>query len=189
MTGMYGTPDPHNPLRVTLADLLLVYSNDGKTIRSILDANSPGWNRHQPASLLEVRKAAHREYGKISSRIRCVKCGKRSTSQNRYCPECTAIIEATEQPKERPCSNHRMTEREAEAYARDAQSQKDREDRDLEIDQGGVWLLGYVCGQCGNKMMANGLVRPHTPRVWCPRCHLQVTQAGLAKMFPGRMSA
>jgi rubrerythrin len=62
-------------------------------------------------------------------------------------------------------------------------AQKDREDRNIEINGNGVWMVDHICPLCGNNMMWNG--SSTKPRVWCPRCDVQITKAGLVKIFPG----
>ena len=70
-----------------------------------------------------------------------------------------------------------------ESLDREIQAQKDREDRNFEINGNGVWLVDHLCPFCMNNMMWNGSsVNPH---VHCPRCSVQLTREALLKQFPG----
>jgi hypothetical protein len=62
------------------------------------------------------------------------------------------------------------------------QAQKDREDRNFEINGNGVWLVDHLCPLCMNNMMWNG--SSTAPHVHCPRCHVQLTREAAIKMFP-----
>jgi hypothetical protein len=55
-----------------------------------------------------------------------------------------------------------------EETSADAAQQESREDRDLEINSNGVYLVGHICGACGGKMMIGGTKKKI--ECWCSRC-------------------
>jgi hypothetical protein len=86
------------------------------------------------------------------------------------------MLSVTDIPDHRTNGERFRDEENARAHD---QSIKDREDRTLEINNGGVWLLGYKCSLCCNKMMLGGT--KELPKVFCPRCNVQATEAFLKK--------
>lgn len=79
--------------RIYISDLILLQDPHTKRINAIMDANSPAWNRTPPQSLLNKRMASMRLYGRVSNRIRCIRCGKRFVGAGphfRYCDHCDA---------------------------------------------------------------------------------------------------
>ena len=61
----------------------------------------------------------------------------------------------------------------------DAKAREEREDRNIETNSNGVFLVDHKCGSCGGKMMVGSL--DGKVRVWCPRCKLQMTKEVLKK--------
>ncbi len=65
------------------------------------------------------------------------------------------------------------------------QALKDRENRNFEINLGGVWLSDCICGLCRNPMMLSspgGVVKVH-----CPRCNVQIRKEFLSKYVPASL--
>ena len=52
---------------------------------------------------------------------------------------------------------------------KDAERQEEREDRNIEINSNGVYLVGHICGACGGKMMIGGSM--DNIQCWCSRCN------------------
>jgi len=70
-----------------------------------------------------------------------------------------------------------------ESALREDQDIKDRENRTIEINSNGVWLVDHHCGYCLGNMMIGGTKAE--PKVFCPRCHVQVKQEFLGKYLKG----
>jgi hypothetical protein len=100
--------------KIQIADLIIHYHQnygnlEPQNLITIQDANSKPYFKQMPDSLISVRQASMRTYGRIKERIRCSDCGARKIPQSLCGGRCEACNEKFRKdwvPEKSRCSRY-----------------------------------------------------------------------------------